>query len=94
MKEILNLYSINNSYRVSITEETDGNLRVTTSKWTHEIVPGYGEVCDPFWEDISGPSITDTLETAKTIAEDEFRRLTGNKNHKAKWTDPDSNKNG
>lgn len=94
MKEILDLYSINNCFRVSITEGIGGNLRVTTWKWTHEIVPGYGEVCDPFWEDISGPSITDAIETATTIAEDEFRRLTGNKNHKNTWTNPDSKNNG
>jgi hypothetical protein len=90
MREILNPYSMDNCYRVSITKGMDGNLRVTTSKWTHEIVPGYGEVCDPFLEDIGVPSITDTLDTATAIAEDEFYRLTGDKTHKKTWTNPDS----
>jgi len=89
MKKNLDLYSINNRFMVSISTGSDGNLRVTTYKWTHEIVPGYGEVCDPFWEQVCRSSITDTLEKAITIAEDEFKRLTGNKAFKKSWFNPD-----
>jgi hypothetical protein len=84
------LFSLNNQYKVSISTGMDGNLRVSTSKWTHEIVPGVGEVCDPYWEVVSGPSITDTLEAAIAIARDEFRRLTGVEAYKTEWTKPES----
>jgi len=86
---MIELFSLNNLYMVSIGTGNDGNFRVTTHQWTHEIVPGYGEVCDPFWEPIYGPSITDTLETAESIAMEEFKRLTGEKAFKTDWTNPD-----
>jgi hypothetical protein len=87
-KEILTLYSNDDLYMVSIESRGDETLSVTTYKWTHEIVPGYGEVCDPFWEPISGPSITDNIETSKKLAEEEFQRLTGQKGFKEIWKEP------
>jgi len=90
MKIDLDLFSVDNRYMVSIKKGTDGNLRVATFKWSHEIIPEFGEVCGPFWEEVCRASITDTLETAIAIAEDEFYRLTGDKTFKKNWIDPDN----
>jgi len=84
----MNLYSIDDLHMVTIQARGDELLNVTTYKWTHEVIPGYGEVCDPFWESVSGPSITDNLETAIKLVKEEFQRLTGNENFKEIWNEP------
>lgn len=82
------LYSADNWYKVEISRRDDGVLEVVTSKWTHEIVPGYGEVCPPFWEKVWGPSYTDTLVTARKLAIEELQRLSGSSAWKSAWTEP------
>ena len=87
-QEILTLFSADNWHRVSIQKGDDNILRVMTYTWTHEFVPGHGEVCDPFWELISGPSFTDNVESAKKIAEEEFKRLSGETTYTECWEEP------
>ncbi len=74
LKEILSADSL---YKAIICQREDGNIDVTTLKCTHEFVPGHGEVCDPYWDQVCGPSITDTLENAEKIAKEEVRSWSG-----------------
>jgi hypothetical protein len=74
LKEILSADSL---YKAIICQREDGIIDVVTMKWAHEFVPGHGEVCDPFWERVGGPSLTDTLENAEKIAKEEMRNWSG-----------------
>jgi len=65
--------SANAQYKVSIFHRGDGLFEIITFRWTHEIVPGYGEVCAPFWESFTTPSLTDDLMIAEKIAKEELR---------------------
>ena len=65
----------NSAFKAMIHRRDDGLLQITVWKWTHEVVPGYGEVCEPFWENITdGLSVTDTVESARDIAREELRQ--------------------
>jgi len=74
IKEILSTDSL---FKSVISQREDGVLDVVTLKWTHEYVPGHGEVCESFWERVAGPSLTDTLESAENIAKEELRSWSG-----------------
>lgn len=70
LKEVL---SADSEYKAEIRRRADGLLEVEIYRWTHEYVPDYDEVCGPFWEPISGPSLTDEFETAQQIAAGELK---------------------
>jgi hypothetical protein len=64
-------------FKAVISQRDDGMIEVTTYKWTHEFAPDYGEVCDPFWEKLNGPSFVDTLETGFAVATEQLRNCSG-----------------
>ena len=74
LKEILSADSL---YKAIICQREDGIVEVVTMKWTREFVPGHGEVCDPFWDCVAGPSLTDNFENAEKIAKEELRNWSG-----------------
>ena len=69
IKEII---SPSGKHKAIIRKRDDGNFEVEYFKFTHEIVPGYGEVCEPFWEPIAGKSLVDSLYNAEKVAIDEL----------------------
>lgn len=85
------LFSTDNWYKAQIRRRDDGLLEVITFKWTYEVVPDCGEVCPPFWARVAGgPSLTDSLSTTRTLAEEELKRLSGSTGWKSTWSRPDS----
>jgi hypothetical protein len=68
-------------YKAIIELRKDRTYEINILKFTHEIVPGYGEVCDPFWEPVSDTtkSIVDTLSNAEKIAKEKIEEISGNK---------------
>ncbi len=84
---MIDFFSLNDRYKVSISKGNDGNYRVTTYEWTH--FEGYSDEWLHYWEEIYGPSITDNEETAKSIAIDEIKRLTGEIAFKTDWIEPE-----
>ena len=84
------LYSDDNWYKAEIQSRDDDVLEVVIFKWTHEIVPDYGEVCPPFWARVAGgPSITHSLSTARALGVEELSRLSGSVGWKSSWSCPD-----
>lgn len=65
LKEILATDSLRTAV---IRERADGVVEVLIFAWNNDQVPGFGQVIHPFWEHVSGPSLTDTLERAEQIA--------------------------
>jgi hypothetical protein len=60
-------------FKVQIERRSAGSLQVTAYKWTEEWVPGYGKVAE-FWERLpQSASITDTLERAEQLAQEQLR---------------------
>ena len=70
MKELL---SADGQRRAVIAQRQDGLFEVEIQVWHHEIVPGRGEVMDPFWLPFSRPSITNSLIAAEKLANAELR---------------------
>jgi len=69
IKEII---SPSGQHKALISKRDDGNFEVEYFKFTHEIVPGYVEVCEPFWEPIWGKSLVDSLSGAEKVAIEEL----------------------
>ena len=66
------------NYRSVIDKENDDTYKIYIEKYTQEIVPGYGEVCEPFWNNISkSVMITENLQQANDLAVEELRNLSG-----------------
>jgi hypothetical protein len=66
VKEIL---SPSSSYKAIIFCNDEGIYQVEVHKFTHEIVEGFGEVCDPFWERVSYmKTFAGTLKEAQKLA--------------------------
>jgi hypothetical protein len=82
------LFSDDCWFRVSVRRHSSGSLQLNTYKWTHEIVEGHGEVCDPFWELISRPTFTDTPERAKSLAAEELQNWSGRSSVREDWKEP------
>jgi hypothetical protein len=83
-------YSKDGWHKVEILERTDGLFEVRAFAWQHEVVPGYGEVCDPYWSDIStGKTLTDTPERAQQIALEELQRIAMSPEWTSHWNNPD-----
>ncbi len=84
------LYSADNWYKAEIRDRDDDVLEVVIFKWTHEIVPDYGEVCPPFWERVAGgPMFTNSPSTARSLGVEELKRLSGSEGWKSTWSHPD-----
>ena len=65
----------NPDFKAMIHSREDGLLQITVWKWTHEVVPSYGEVCEPFLENITdGLSVTDTVDSARDLAREALRQ--------------------
>ena len=75
MKEI---FTPSREYKANIILRNDGNYQIKIYKWTHEIVPGVGEVCEPFWSEVRHElRLTDTEDSAQNIAHEELRNVSG-----------------
>jgi len=84
------LYSKDGWHKVGILKRADGLFEVRTFAWRHEVVPGYGEVCDPYWSEISTTKIiTDTPERAEQIALEELQCVSGGSGWTSQWKNPD-----
>lgn len=66
IKEII---SSNGKYKATIKLRSDETYEIDILQFNHEIVAGYGEVCEPFWEPVPNmtTSIVDTLSNAEKI---------------------------
>ncbi len=83
-------YSADNWYKVEIRGRGNDALEVVIFKWTHEIVPEYGEVCPPFWRHVtSGPLLTNSPSTARSLGMEELERLSGSVGWNSTWNVPD-----
>lgn len=91
-RAVQDLYSKDGRYRVSILERADDLLEVRAFAWRHEVVPGYGEACDPYWSEIpTVKTLADTPERAQEIALEELRGLAGSSEWTSHWNNPDEN---
>jgi hypothetical protein len=55
-------------FKAEIVRRPDGHLQVFLLRWIEEVVPDHGKVAE-FWEDQNRmASLTDDLETARSIA--------------------------
>jgi hypothetical protein len=55
-------------FKAEIVRRPDGHLQVFLLRWIEEVVEGHGKVAE-FWEDQNRTaSLTDDLETARSIA--------------------------
>jgi len=68
MREVVEtIESQGGSWRVEIVRRRDGLFQVFLLRWTEEIVPDHGKL-PGFWADQrTAASITDTVETARSI---------------------------
>ena len=72
------IFSTSRNFKATIERLDSGNHEVTVYKFTHEIVPGYGEVCEPFWEKVSPMRIlAGTISEAKSVAIEELASISG-----------------
>ena len=72
------IFSTNRSYKATIVRLEDGNHEVTVYKFTEEIVPEYGDVCEPFWERVSlMRMLVGTISEARLVAIEELSSISG-----------------
>jgi hypothetical protein len=62
------VYSRNNNYRVAITRDSRGIFRMNEARWILSDYDGKG-----VWEELGSGSLTDTLEIARTLAQEKLR---------------------
>ena len=78
MVMVKEIFSPSRTFKAVIERLDDGNHEVSVFKFTHEVVPGYGEVCAPFWESVSRmKTLAGTLPEAERIAAEELVSLSG-----------------
>lgn len=72
------LLSPTGHYKAQVSARSDALFEVAVFRWRHEIVPGVGEVCDPFWCPIPQPvTLVDTQSRARGIALELLRNASG-----------------
>ena len=95
VQTIEEFYSGDNWYKAEILGRSEDVVEVVVFKWTHEIVPGYGEVCAPFWERVAGGRmLADSLPAARSVGVEELERLSGSAGCTTTWTRPGQAKEG
>ena len=72
------IFSESRTFKATIERIDGGNHEITVFKFTHEFVPGHGEVCALFWERVSPmKTLAGTLSEAKSVAVEELLTLSG-----------------
>jgi hypothetical protein len=62
-------------FKAEIVRRADGHLQVFLLRWVEEIVPDHGKVAE-FWADQSRTaSLTDDLETARSLARESLAAI-------------------
>ena len=92
-KEVVGAYySADGWHKVEIVRRSDRLLEVKPASWQHELVEGYGEVCEPYWSPVqtSPVMLCDTMERAQEMALEELRLLSGSERWESSWQEPTS----
>jgi hypothetical protein len=75
-KEVL---STDKLYKAVIIARIDGLFEITYERWTEEIFPHLNFKTEHFWEPFYPPSLTDNLENAEMLAQDQISAWQGTK---------------